>query len=172
MYKFTVESPYKQDKSRNINRYDSFHRALAPILTFVQIGGFMPVCGITANDLNEVVYKVKSFRFVYAVFTFGSMLFESFSALFTMGKIKLGNIDVVFYRLSSMHATYQFFFLAKRWPEFIRTWTSLEQVFLGKMYKLPGWTLKAKLAFVSCLVFIPALGEFKSYLELLLLFNS
>ncbi|XP_063697624.1 gustatory receptor for sugar taste 64a-like [Culicoides brevitarsis] len=151
-------------KFQNINQYDSFHRAIMPVLVMIQCFGIMPVVGVTSSDVRQVRYKTKSFRFAYSLFTLLCILLESVSALVTMGEIRLNNIDTIFYRLSSMFGTYQFFLFAKKWPEFIRKWTRHEMVFLGKIYKNHGKTLKFKIRVVAVVIFTLAFTEHILYL--------
>lgn len=91
MVKFKIIPPYKNDKSRNIKDYDSFHRAILPILVLVQAFGLLPVTGITSSDVLNVKYKVLSVRFLYGLFTLISICIESISAFLTLGEIRLNN---------------------------------------------------------------------------------
>lgn len=49
-------------KMSNLLADDSFHRAVAPVATFVQFLGLMPVCGMSNSDANRLEFKWKSFR--------------------------------------------------------------------------------------------------------------
>uniref|UniRef100_A0A336MC40 Gustatory receptor n=1 Tax=Culicoides sonorensis TaxID=179676 RepID=A0A336MC40_CULSO len=159
MSKLKILSPFKGSKFQDINKYDSFHRAIYPVLIFNQTFGVLPVSGITESDVKKVKFETKSFRFVYSVFTLLSISFESMSAILTLGEVKLNNIDTIFYRISSMFGIYQFFLFARKWPEFIRKWTRHELVFLGKMYEHNGLTLKFKIRFSAAVIFTLALAE-------------
>lgn len=156
MFQLTIEFPLMQ--AQNINAFDSFHRALAPVLLFVQLSGIMSFSGVTSSNLNDIVLKVKSFRFAYSIFTITSICFEGFTSLLTQGKLTLSSVDNILFRFSTMFTTYQFFVLARRWPNFIRSWTTQEQVFLGEKYPIPGLKLKMKVAIVASLIFAPAIG--------------
>lgn len=92
MVNLKIISPFRSRKFQDINKYDSFHQAIMPVLFFNQVFGILPVIGFTNGDVRQVRYKVKSFRFVYSVITLISISYESMSALLTMGEIRLNNI--------------------------------------------------------------------------------
>lgn len=92
MVNLKIISPFRGRKLEDINKYDSFHRAIMPVLCMIQAFGILPVIGVTNTDVRRVRYKMKSFRFVYSVFTLLCISLESVSALVTMGEIKLNNI--------------------------------------------------------------------------------
>lgn len=92
MVDLKILSPFKGTKYQNINKYDSFHRAIMPILILNQTFGLIPVIGVTEGDVRHVRYKIKSFRFAYSVFTLLCISLESVSSLVTMGEIRLNNV--------------------------------------------------------------------------------
>lgn len=94
MVDLKILSPFKGTKYQNINKYDSFHRALMPILLLNQTFGILPVIGIMNGDVRTVRYEMKSFRFVYCLFTLICISFESVSAMVTLGEIRLNNIGI------------------------------------------------------------------------------
>lgn len=92
MVDLKILSPFKGTKYHDINKYDSFHRAIMPVLVLNQTFGILPVIGITDSDVRQVRYKTKTFRFVYSVFALLCVSLESVLALVTLGEIKLDNI--------------------------------------------------------------------------------
>lgn len=159
MYVFRVNSPFKNEKAKNIVKFDSFHRALMPVTFFMQLFGFLSFSGVFASNISEISHKFFSRRFCYSFFTLISILVESFCALLSMQSIKISNIDTLFYRITSSYAAYRFFVFSLYWPEFIKYWTSQEEIFLGSLYRVAGKSLRFKILLVTCLIFIPAYIE-------------
>ncbi|XP_076665650.1 gustatory receptor for sugar taste 64f isoform X2 [Andrena cerasifolii] len=147
---------------------ESFHCAMAPILSVAQIFGVFPISGVRSSSPTKLHFKRFSFLTVYSTVIVIMTLFVTIISVAymvkslnaetfqTRGGITGATVGAVFYGNSLLGAIL-FFRLSSRWMSFQCEWRAMEQYIDSNC--ADGPRLRWKLFLISAVVVLLALVE-------------
>ncbi|XP_072399562.1 gustatory receptor for sugar taste 64a-like [Diabrotica undecimpunctata] len=134
----------------------TFHYVFRWLFLIMQIFGFMPIQGVFENRLEKVYFTWKSFRTIYAYLTLVGLFFMTADQVtrFFLFKVKLADIQRLWYFLKSFFVSIYFLSLAKQWNSFLLTWDEVDKnMYIFGKTKWIGGTVKC-LMVVFIILFI------------------
>jgi hypothetical protein len=166
--------PKPNDRSRvqeiSRNSDETFHNAIAPVLTLAQFFGVMPVCGVSSSKASAHTFKLSSFRSICTVIyiIYSSILAAlNFSFFYQIGitprntgeshfcqAINLTSFIAVSFvlQLYSTSCFVVFLLIARDWPDLMTFWSKMEQRFLAYPYQEKPFKLNIRATAVVVIV--------------------
>ncbi|XP_017020336.1 gustatory receptor for sugar taste 64b [Drosophila kikkawai] len=149
---------------------ETFHRAVSKVLFISQIYGLLPVSHVRALDVADLRYRWLSPRVFYSGLIVILNLCEFGAVINYVVKVAINfhtSSTLSLYIVCLLEHLF-FWRLAIRWPSIMRTWQSVEKLFLRVPYRFYGeYKIKKRIYIVFAVVMSSALVE-----HCLLLLNS
>lgn len=148
-----------------------------PVLLIGQLFGVMPISGITSNNISDLRFSWRSYRFYYTILCALLMLiYSSYVAVWAfdgsldfprygnpsssspecppLNKLPPLSVSLLF-NISNLFSLVEFVQIARRWPALMQDWRMMEQR-TGK-WDLPprrGMSLKRRIAYITAAVLL------------------
>ncbi|KAJ3653905.1 hypothetical protein Zmor_013130 [Zophobas morio] len=111
----------------------SFHESFSFVIVFGQFFGIMPLYGMTRKNIQDVQFKWKSFRFLYACYNIaGAFVMGAFCILkFALHGLMLDQAGPTSFYILNFCGAVQFIVLAKNWSNVLKEWSLMEMSMRG-----------------------------------------
>lgn len=137
----------------------SFHESFSFVIVFGQFFGIMPLYGMTRKNIQDVQFKWKSFRFLYACYNIaGAFVMGAFCILkFALHGLMLDQAGPTSFYILNFCGAVQFIVLAKNWSNVLKEWSLMEMSMRGYGSVV---TMKRRHMIMTTVVMTLALGEY------------
>ncbi|PNF29870.1 hypothetical protein B7P43_G09535 [Cryptotermes secundus] len=112
---------------------NSFQRALCPLLVAGQCFALMPVSGLTGHDASTLRFRWRSPRVAYSVLSLVGILLHLYFCLrelCTAHRVTYSACAPAVFFAVTFLATIFFMFLARKWPQIVSEWQTVEHTML------------------------------------------
>ncbi|CAH1368778.1 unnamed protein product, partial [Tenebrio molitor] len=111
----------------------SFQETFSFVLVFGQFFGIMPLHGMTRKNVQEVQFKWKSIRLVYAVYNFvGAFIMGVFCvSQFAIHGLMLDKTATMSFYILNFFAALQFIIIATNWSKVLKEWSFIDMSMRG-----------------------------------------
>ncbi|KAJ3633307.1 hypothetical protein MTP99_010264 [Tenebrio molitor] len=111
----------------------SFHETFSFLLVFGQFFGIMPLHGMTRKNIQDVQFKWKSIRLVYAVYNFvGAFIMGVFCvSQFAIHGLMLDKTATMSFYILNFFAALQFIIIATNWSKVLKEWSFIDMSMRG-----------------------------------------